>query len=158
MLEKNHFNPLPPYGGRPDNVATYQTMQYISIHSLRMEGDILCYNNNKEGGDISIHSLRMEGDICLGESRTTTQNFNPLPPYGGRQFFQNRVSDFRLISIHSLRMEGDEFLQLDDGEQRDFNPLPPYGGRLIHTFVYCAYVQFQSTPSVWRETTPRTPL
>ena len=34
-----HFNPLPPYGGRP--VYTYPAAQelYISIHSLRMEGD-----------------------------------------------------------------------------------------------------------------------
>ena len=33
----------------------------ISIHSLRMEGD-LCVHPGNPGGMISIHSLRMEGD------------------------------------------------------------------------------------------------
>lgn len=34
-----HFNPLPPHGGRP-NIAFYRPTQLsISIHSLRMEGD-----------------------------------------------------------------------------------------------------------------------
>ena len=34
-----HFNPLPPYGGRPRFVGKFQTTSNISIHSLRMEGD-----------------------------------------------------------------------------------------------------------------------
>ena len=64
------FNPLPPHGGRPALNCLVLPPGHISIHSLRMEGDILCYNNNnKEGGD-----------------------FNPLPPHGGRPS-QSMVSE-----------------------------------------------------------------
>ena len=56
---------------------------------------------------ISIHSLRMEGDIIFERVRTWERHFNPLPPHGGR--LQKDVNNyvFRFISIHSLRMEGD---------------------------------------------------
>ena len=59
------------------------------------------------GTIISIHSLRMEGDISVNGSRW--------------------VQD---ISIHSLRMEGDETKYI-----------------IINVFL-----EFQSTPSAWRET------
>ena len=48
-VRKWHFNPLPPYGGRPQNEDLVNTQRGISIHSLRMEGDCeleceeLCY-------------------------------------------------------------------------------------------------------------------
>ena len=83
MTSRKNFNPLPPHGGRPDNWDADQMEMFISIHSLRMEGD------SPVGGwetliDISIHSLRMEGDT-VGISLTQKL----------------------CISIHSLRMEGD---------------------------------------------------
>ena len=103
---QRHFNPLPPYGGRP------------SCRLLDNPQDI-----------ISIHSLRMEGDISPHNITSTISYFNPLPPYGGRQLFassdaakrafQSTPSVWRetgekvsgneafQISIHSLRMEGD---------------------------------------------------
>ena len=79
-----HFNPLPPHGGRPHSESfciagfTFQSTPsawretnslaalvrtiYISIHSLRMEGD-WCENGRGDTAmTISIHSLRMEGD------------------------------------------------------------------------------------------------
>ena len=79
----------------------------ISIHSLRMEGDIACSFCAAECA-ISIHSLRMEGDLeALGDIVVYVQKFqstpsawretesirkclcdrlyfNPLPPHGGR--------------------------------------------------------------------------
>ena len=55
----------------------------ISIHALRVEGDIThAYSPNKPR--ISIHALRVEGDIK-------------------RSFFCKDV----FISIHALRVEGD---------------------------------------------------
>ena len=36
---------------------------HISIHSLRMEGDLCGCHSPHAGELISIHSLRMEGDI-----------------------------------------------------------------------------------------------
>ena len=56
------------------------------------------------------------------------------------------------ISIHSLRMEGDDQLEDMDKNAPNFNPLPPYGGRRAGFSFACTICQFQSTPSVWRET------
>ena len=102
----DHFNPLPPHGGRLEKNGFIYGVSYISIHSLRMEGDI----------------GRCTAGITFGY-------FNPLPPHGGRLFFahcdilpvgfQSTPSAWREtrddaaaeqaheISIHSLRMEGD---------------------------------------------------
>ena len=78
-----------------------------------MEGDhTRCLFPHRSG--ISIHSLRMEGDICPDlPPYPHDQNFNPLPPHGGRQI------SHRQIDTHS-----------------DFNPLPPHGGRPSCTFLY----------------------
>ena len=57
---------------------------FISIHSLRMEGDLVKKYNYSEY-NISIHSLRMEGDfVTLFYFHLCTSHFNPLPPHGGR--------------------------------------------------------------------------
>ena len=146
------FNPLPPHGGRPRWAIQLYMFRKISIHSLRMEGDL------RNPFPLPGHG-----------------NFNPLPPHGGRQeydtykvgtvafqstpsawretyifhlctpheiSFQSTPSAWRetlirrklfvklLISIHSLRMEGDRFFHLH--RQR--------------------HLSFQSTPSAWRET------
>ena len=81
-----HFNPLPPCGGRPrydiiilvtvsfqstpsvwretDRYRLCRAWQMISIHSLRVEGDMM-YIHPVEYQGISIHSLRVEGDGCF---------------------------------------------------------------------------------------------
>ena len=56
-----HFNPLPPHGGRLQILACNWEIQFISIHSLRMEGDSIL-----PGGWKAMN------------------HFNPLPPHGGR--------------------------------------------------------------------------
>ena len=124
-----HFNPLPPHGGR----------QHFS-HST----PIAIF--------ISIHSLRMEGDISIPGMVSSVRNFNPLPPHGGRRENQLRLLWICCISIHSLRMEGDfqprrwvgewKFISIHslrmEGDASGycqiisifhFNPLPPHGGR-----------------------------
>ena len=100
---------------------------------------------------ISIHSLRVEGDESI-DIKTDAENdfnplppcggrrpilfkllskiyFNPLPPCGGRRAVQGLPVASHPISIHSLRVEGDMF------------PL-----------LWLHWKRFQSTPSVWRET------
>ena len=57
----------------------------ISIHALRVEGDITDLTAERRYNDISIHALRVEGD----HSEWTDEK-------GGEQ-----------ISIHALRVEGD---------------------------------------------------
>ena len=37
--KRKDFNPLPPHGGRLNNVPDFSQSFPISIHSLRMEGD-----------------------------------------------------------------------------------------------------------------------
>ena len=41
---ERYFNPLPPYGGRPEGYFLSEDIEFISIHSLRMEGDFLLCN------------------------------------------------------------------------------------------------------------------
>ena len=125
--------------------------KFISIHSLRMEGDSIP-SIASNARFISIHSLRMEGDNFDESNRTVTEHFNPLPPHGGRRAVDRGGSN-RIY----------------------FNPLPPHGGRLyyagtkerrykisIHSLrmegdspvsgFSAADFRFQSTPSAWRET------
>ena len=85
---KTNFNPLPPHGGRLAAIMyfvkgdTFQSTPsawretirsrlqnssyFISIHSLRMEGDVAVCTRFKLFCRISIHSLRMEGDTMKG--------------------------------------------------------------------------------------------
>ena len=81
---------------------------------------------------ISIHALREEGDPTMAAGWTTTSNFYPRPPRGGRRALAfadlsvypflstpsarraTRCSivfllSFTAISIHALREEGDFF-------------------------------------------------
>ena len=66
------------------DIVTNQIIIGISIHSLRMEGDLV-HLPGSVLTSISIHSLRMEGDLDT-----------PI--------FTDPAD---MISIHSLRMEGD---------------------------------------------------
>ena len=56
---------------------------------------------------ISIHSLRMEGDLWKNLPVCGAVYFNPLPPHGGRPVLSLQHVRSVYISIHSLRMEGD---------------------------------------------------
>ena len=101
-----YFNPLPPYGGRLHNqLQSTATTRFQSTPSVWRETRTQRQRHGERG--ISIHSLRMEGDIFRNKNRTRTAYFNPLPPYGGRRN-HSTLSDLAPgISIHSLRMEGD---------------------------------------------------
>ena len=102
---------------------------------------------------ISIHSLRVEGDESI-DIKTDAENdfnplppcggrrpilfkllskiyFNPLPPCGGRRAVQGLPVASHPISIHSLRVEGDQIHSCANFINFYFNPLPPCGGRRI---------------------------
>ena len=85
MKSAAYFNPLPPHGGRLPKSRAFVVLPRISIHSLRMEGDMIMYRI-QQLENISIHSLRMEGDSAIVQCAL-----------------------FQHISIHSLRMEGDTY-------------------------------------------------
>ena len=55
----------------------------ISIHTLRMEGDVQNVTFCLKKKLISIHTLRMEGDVVVAGIFTSHDHFNPHPPHGG---------------------------------------------------------------------------
>ena len=79
---------------------------YISIHSLRMEGDDQLHLDFLVERIISIHSLRMEGDqIVLYYFVHPYISIHSLRMEGDVAHIHQSGS--LVISIHSLRMEGD---------------------------------------------------
>ena len=107
-----NFNPLPPHGGRPANILHDLFPAGISIHSLRMEGDairILVQKCQPYFNPLPPHG----GRPCSFGAAECAKNFNPLPPHGGR------LLSFR--AFHRLL---------------HFNPLPPHGGRHPHRIPF----------------------
>ena len=104
------FQSTPSAWRETNSLAALVRTIYISIHSLRMEGDSFC-NFKNIANTISIHSLRMEGDVFfLVFVKRNFLYFNPLPPHGGRPGYGVSESIRYNISIHSLRMEGDDWM------------------------------------------------
>ena len=101
----------------------------ISIHSLRMEGDI------KETPKTSMKSFQSTPSawretIGVVETVTPIWDFNPLPPHGGRRTFL-----LMLLLHRTFQSTPSAWRETDDG------------------FVYALTGKiFQSTPSAWRET------
>ena len=101
----------------------------ISIHALRVEGDVVPVIVPEHLAVISIHALRVEGDATTWSGWWISTNFYPRPPGGGRPIllrreiqgkeFLSTPSGWRAtlpapahdptvsISIHALRVEGD---------------------------------------------------
>ena len=148
----NNFNPLPPYGGRLQPRRWVGEREFISIHSLRMEGDFVFIFSLLQF-NISIHSLRMEGDATLTHPRTRHGlYFNPLPPYGGRLQQTALTTHGKTISIHSLRMEGDQIAHSVEYRRYSFQSTPSVWRETLSLVLLIVQLVFQSTPSVWRET------
>ena len=124
----------------------------ISIHSLRVEGDVPVVGILQFGLRFqSTPSVWRETSVLVF-LRSYAGNFNPLPPCGGRpprhdppvitMPFQSTPSVWRETSVLV-------FLRSYAG---NFNPLPPCGGRPPRHDPPVITMPFQSTPSVWRET------
>ena len=177
---KDHclFQSTPSVWRETPRVASIEIISDISIHSLRMEGDtrkIILHMINRtfqstpsvwretedkrrctECVHISIHSLRMEGDSLSISSVSAVSTFQSTPSVWRETSWGDGYDAASDISIHSLRMEGDCSRWLERAGMRlYFNPLPPYGGRLPAVVAVPEDSSFQSTPSVWRETSPR---
>ena len=105
------------------------TINDISIHALREEGDhdgvvykvaLIC---------ISIHALREEGDVIRASSSITICEFLSTP---SARRATNRPRHHRRrgpISIHALREEGDVQRPAERRRTGNFYPRPPRGGR-----------------------------
>ena len=103
-----YFNPLPPHGGRPisDQPSTKHSLFQSTPSAWRETG---CGSWWIESDIFQSTPSAWRETLLCGNQRTPIQDFNPLPPHGGRLsgvWFQRRRFQ---ISIHSLRMEGDRF-------------------------------------------------
>ena len=128
---RSHFYPRPPGGGRPNSVATSllklldfyprppgggrrlfsfafrQFYMRISIHALRVEGDVETVSFwsrvitflSTPSGWRATHRASIGNQEC--------KNFYPRPPGGGRLTRCLFVFHDGKISIHALRVEGD---------------------------------------------------
>ena len=121
------FYPRPPGGGRRGGGAAARpacrflstpsgwratrnlmpsiTPSSISIHALRVEGDVF-RQSYPAARQISIHALRVEGDKRLKNIVRGHDDFYPRPPGGGRQTDLKRTCT-----------------------RQNFYPRPPGGGR-----------------------------
>ena len=86
--------------------STFFAGFYISIHSLRMEGDLSLVLLIVQLV-ISIHSLRMEGDLPQIIDAAVTMLFQSTPSAWRETVDLGNCAVCIDISIHSLRMEGD---------------------------------------------------
>ena len=73
-----HFYPRPPRGGRPSEGCAPGAWQFISIHALREEGDVL-FSGYASTNNISIHALREEGDVLDGHNAVLHPAFLSTP-------------------------------------------------------------------------------
>ena len=148
----NHFNPRPPWGGRPgEKLRKIVYLGRISIHALRGEGDCrravaavatVAFQSTPSVGRatriahcplsrvyISIHALRGEGDDqSPARSARLGISIHALRGEGDRCGCAS-ISAICFISIHALRGEGDVPILLHQRQICDFNPRPPWGGR-----------------------------
>ena len=127
--------------------------------------------------NISIHTLRGEGDELDGAIVSITMDFNPHPPWGGRPKARGKSDDEILFQSTPSVGRATRTKRYNRIRSINFNPHPPWGGRRrqgddtesaidisIHTLrgegdtdredCYTDKEKFQSTPSVGRATIP----
>ena len=75
-----------------------------------MEGDMSELSSVALSPNISIHSLRMEGDVLYGYGVHPESIFQSTPSAWRETLFSFFAVIIDGISIHSLRMEGDLLL------------------------------------------------
>ena len=172
-LTRTDFNPLPPHGGRRRVDPQNRWHPVISIHSLRMEGDLQELDTKSgqrhfnplppHGGRPSCPRLTSDrnyfnplpphgGRLILSTLSTIHNYFNPLPPHGGRHASLLKCIHDQKISIHSLRMEGDTRILPCRRIQAIFQSTPSAWRETMVPHPVRSPLIFQSTPSAWRET------
>ena len=146
----------------------------ISIHSLRVEGDLQpmqkcgvlhdfnplppCGGRQAEMPKASATFFYFNplppcgGRLPAGMMAGNASYFNPLPPCGGRPLRRICGADQQRISIHSLRVEGDAVSGEDGSFTFEFQSTPSVWRETTSIITSSATNPFQSTPSVWRET------
>ena len=127
-IRMRYFYPRPPGGGRHALQPRPPVLGDISIHALRVEGDLV-HTCSIFGIIISIHALRVEGDRQIGVDveKWTAISIHALRVEGDSA--QSSMAQISAISIHALRVEGDIPLSSSPRACPNFYPRPPGGGR-----------------------------
>ena len=104
---KKHFNPRLPCGRRRKQQKTPASIDIISIHAFRVEGDngtVVLYHCQK----ISIHAFRVEGDLFKKRMRKQDLQFQSTPSVWKATVASYSYKPSNVgISIHAFRVEGD---------------------------------------------------
>ena len=145
------FYPRPPRGGRPHKRGYCGAMkEFLSTPSARRatSGEYTMFSI--EG--ISIHALREEGDFVRFVRNVRIVHFYPRPPRGGRQGLpRDGLPPRKFLSTPSARRAT---AGLNSGGEtfKDFYPRPPRGGRPAVAIQLSKFIPFLSTPSARRAT------
>ena len=127
---------------------TYTAFQ--STPSAWWETPVVCVVSL--GTIISIHSLRMEGDVSIIIDCAVLNIFQSTPS-AWRETCQSGLKIIcKSISIHSLRMEGDRFRESVFHRYTISIHSLRMEGDLQQLWYNNKCKIFQSTPSAWRET------
>ena len=126
----------------------------ISIHALRVEGDLHLFEFFEHFVKISIHALRVEGDLYFGIIATSRSHFYPRPPGGGRH--TKSISNKRQWDFYPRPPGGGRpSASFVTKWALNFYPRPPGGGRREMGELNLPHFGFLSTPSGWRATSKR---
>ena len=127
-MQRVHFNPLPPHGGRHhDLFATHSAIAFQSTPSAWRETQAGRAAAAREGFQSTPSAWRETWNHY--KAQTGDNNFNPLPPHGGRP-----------VTVSS------------PSAQNPFQSTPSAWRETASQLVPTRVSRFQSTPSAWRET------
>ena len=138
-----HFYPRPPGGGRPEHVAPETGRRIISIHALRVEGDI---NFDFLGAKNDDFYPRPPGGGRPPASAVPQNrwNFYPRPPGGGRLIDLTRCGKEMHFYPRPPGGGRHAFSQRLFARRGDFYPRPPGGGR--QSYISALYSKFDFYP------------
>ena len=129
VVYTEHFNPLPPHGGRPQLIFSDLSTPDISIHSLRMEGDLIVF----------------VAELLAFIFQSTPSAWRETDITGEKEIpgaFQSTPSAWRETPSSKWKHLG----------KKSFQSTPSAWRETWKIFRHSKTQRFQSTPSAWRET------
>ena len=130
MRQTDHFNPLPPHGGRHLWKCTDLLNAPISIHSLRMEGDDVLWIVQQPAGRFQSTPSAWRETRLNRRLSLFSRRFQSTP-----SAWRETVAGVVTVGVHQFQSTPSAW------RETHFTPFTP---------GFCS--GFQSTPSAWRET------
>ena len=138
-----HFNPRPPWGGRPVRFTNFARIANISIHALRGEGD------HTQDFLLSCPQALFQSTPSVGRAtqrthrKNHTKTFQSTPSVGRATILMTEKTFSKIISIHALRGEGDLGTHFQSFDNTLFQSTPSVGRATAKTYKYttlCLYI------------------